>query len=214
MRSIPIVLLTAALLASGASTARAQDESVTIVPNAQFCNLVTDDVAACEQALDTLGSAGMLPEAFAGLIVATAPVGDADVVDTAPDESGNAVLGASQSRDDVKITVSKVDWKPKSSNSFFEPDEGNKYVSVLVVYEALEDDASYNPFYWSASDRDGFSYDYSAFNPKEPGLTSGHLRKGKKTQGWIAFEVPKDVAWLEVQESQFFGEDLYWTVKK
>ena len=47
--------------------ALAQDENttVTVVPNDQFCNLVADDLAACEQALMTLASAWMLPEAFA-----------------------------------------------------------------------------------------------------------------------------------------------------
>ncbi|MFO7533104.1 MAG: hypothetical protein R6W93_11635 [Candidatus Limnocylindrales bacterium] len=38
---------------------------VTVVPNDQFCNLVADDLEACEQALTTLASAGLLPEAFA-----------------------------------------------------------------------------------------------------------------------------------------------------
>lgn len=219
MRRIPLALTTTALLILASHPAFGQDDGPTIVPNEQFCNLVADDIAACEQALETLGSAGMLPEAFAGLVEAPEPsatASDAAHGDSAvtPDGSGNAALGASLSRDDVRITVAEVDWDPSSSNSFFEPAPGNRYVSVLVRYEALEDGASYNPFYWSANDEDGFSYSYSIFSPREPNLSSGDLREGRKTQGWITFEVPQDVDWLEVQESQFFGEDLYWTVER
>jgi len=33
-------------------------------------------------------------------------------------------------------------------NEYFGPDEGFKFVSVLVEYEALAADVSHNPFYW------------------------------------------------------------------
>lgn len=66
-RSLALAVAAAMLLVL---PALAQDEgpAVTVVPNDQFCNLVADDLAACEQALATLASAGMLPEAFAGLL--------------------------------------------------------------------------------------------------------------------------------------------------
>ncbi len=45
-------------------------------------------------------------------------------------------------------------------------------------------------------------------------LSSGELGMGRKTRGWITFEVPEDIDRLELQESQFSGEVLYWTVER
>lgn len=214
MRSSVVI---AALLALIIPTAVVAQDEVTVVPNDQFCNLVSDDLAACEDALSTLASAGMVPEAFEALLGGSVS-GDSEaadeVADSEPDTTGNAGVGDSQSRDDVRVTVVKANWKPKVTNQFLTPDKGNKVVAVLVRYEALDDDASYNPLYWSAADREGFSYSASIVPAVDPGLKSGDLRKGKKTQGWVTFEVPNNVNWLEVSESQFFEDSLYWTVPK
>ena len=48
-----------------------------------------------------------------------------------------AGVGDTLSRDDLELTLLKADWKPDISNSFYQPGEGQKYVSFLVRYEAL-----------------------------------------------------------------------------
>ena len=75
-------------------------------------------------------------------------------------------------------------------NEYFGPDEGFKYVSVLVEYEALVDDVSYNPLYWKVVDSQSYGYDYY-FMGKEPALDSSNgLKAGRKAKGWLTFQVP------------------------
>ena len=75
-------------------------------------------------------------------------------------------------------------------NEYFGPDEGFKYVSVLVEYEALVDDVSYNPLYWKLVDSQSYGYDYY-FMGKEPALDSSNgLKAGRKAKGWLTFQVP------------------------
>jgi hypothetical protein len=65
-----------------AGSAQGQETpAVTVVPDVQFCSLVADDLAACEEAVATLARAGMLPESFAALMIASAP---AETESTAP----------------------------------------------------------------------------------------------------------------------------------
>ena len=76
-------------------------------------------------------------------------------------------------------------------SEYFGPDEGFKYVSVLVEYEALVDDVSYNPFYWKVVDSESYGYDYY-FMGKEPALDSSNdLKAGRKAKGWLTFQVPQ-----------------------
>jgi hypothetical protein len=82
-------------------------------------------------------------------------------------------------------------------NEYFAPDAGNKFVSVLVEYEALANGVSYNPFFWTLRDSQGFSYNYYIFG-KEPALdSSNELQAGRKVKGWLTFQVP-------VGETQFY----------
>lgn len=75
-------------------------------------------------------------------------------------------------------------------NEYFGPDEGFKYVSVLVEYEALVDDVSYNPLYWKVVDSQSYGYDYY-FMGREPALDSSNgLKAGRKAKGWLTFQVP------------------------
>jgi hypothetical protein len=218
---LSLALAAAASLVLPSTPVLALGDGPTIVSNGEFCDLVADDAAACERTLETFGSAGMLPEAFAALIVpgptylaATADGDTAEGAEVLLGESENAVLGTSLSRNDVRVSVEQVDWKPKPENRLFRPGKGNKFVSVLIRYEALEENASYDRFYWTACDKDGFAYDHSLLDAKEPRLLSGQLREGRVTQGWITFEVPKNVNWLEVQESRPSTGDFHWTVER
>lgn len=209
----PIAVSLAAALLLPSSVALAQEADVTVVPNDQFCNLVADDLEACEQALTTLASAGMLPEAFSGLVSqagAQAPEGVTEESEMPAD--GEFGVGDTQTTDDAAITLVEVEWGV--DGGLLDPDPGMQFVSILVSYEALANGAAYNAFFWGATDADGFSYDQSFFGGNEPSLDSGELREGRKAQGWLTFSVPEAVDWLEFSESKPFGDELYWVVQR
>jgi len=91
---------------------------------------------------------------------------------------------------DVKISLLEASVYT-DYNEYFGPDEGFKFVSVLVEYEALVDGASYNPLYWKLVDSESYGYDYY-FMGKEPILDSSNaLKAGRKAKGWLTFQVPE-----------------------
>jgi hypothetical protein len=95
-------------------------------------------------------------------------------------------------------------------SEYFGPDEGFKYVSVLVEYEALVDDVSYNPFYWKVVDSESYGYDYY-FMGKEPQLDSSNdLKAGRKAKGWLTFQVPEAETTFYLVLSDF-THDGEWT---
>lgn len=118
-----------------------------------------------------------------------------------------------QLRDDVTITPLKVNWKTKPTNMFAKPGKRMKFVAVLVRYAAGEDGASFNEGDWEVTDKEGFSYDQPIIGAV-PDLDSGDIRPGKKAQGWVTFEVPKNANWLEISQTGFFQDPLYWTIKR
>ena len=198
-RTIAVAALLTLML-SGAATAADEPRSLDIVPDDQFCHLVADDPEACAQALATLASAGMLPQAFAVLVAAT------EDPSAAPAE-----LGGTQHRDDVAITVADVVWGPES---LIEPEDGMEHVSLLVSYEALDDVAASSPLFWGVADEEGLSYAYSAFG-QDPALVGGSVRADRGVvEGWVTFEVPSGTSWLEVSESRLFEDPLRWVVER
>jgi hypothetical protein len=88
------------------------------------------------------------------------------------------------------------------------PDKGFKYVSVLVEYEALVDDVSYNPFYWRVVDSQSYGYDYYWMG-KEPALGYNDLKAGRKAKGWLTFQVPEAETTFYLVLSDF-GHDGEW----
>jgi hypothetical protein len=91
---------------------------------------------------------------------------------------------------DVKVSLLEANVYT-DYNEYFGPDEGFKFVSVLVEFEALADDVSYNPLYWKLVDSQSYGYDYY-FMGKEPMLDSSNaLKSGRKAKGWLTFQVPK-----------------------
>ena len=100
-------------------------------------------------------------------------------------------------------------------NEYFGPDEGFKFVSVLVEYEALADDVSHNPFYWKLVDSESYGYDYY-FMGKEPALdSSDDLKAGRKAKGWLTFQVPEAETTFYLVLSDFTHEgEWQFTVAK
>lgn len=138
---------------------------------------------------------------IAGCGGSTAKVTDtpeATVESTPTPEPTQEIAGVGYYIEWTDVRVSLVEAGVYSNyNEYFAPDAGNKFVAVLVEYEALADNVSYNPFFWTLRDSQGFSYNYYIFG-KEPALdSSNELRAGRKVKGWLTFQVP-------VGETQFY----------
>jgi hypothetical protein len=76
-------------------------------------------------------------------------------------------------------------------DEFWLPDAGNIFLVIDVIVEnaSRDDEAPYNPLYFSVKDSDSFEYDTSMLAP-DPALSSGTLVRGDKSRGNVAFEVP------------------------
>ncbi len=237
MRLTAATLLAISALAATALPALGQEEEatlpVTVITNAEFCALVSQDPVVCEGILTGMTTARVVPEAFANLVVTEvaveapsaepgaaasgAPVAEATIEPSAEATAApakEAGVGDTLSRDDLELTLLKADWRPDISDSFYQPGEGQKYVSFLVRYEALEDGAEYNIIFWDAIDKAGTRYEAEVLGQIEPDLTVGQLASGKKVQGWVTYEVPQDVNQLQVIETQVLNDDLSWTSKR
>lgn len=240
MRLAPTALLATVALASLAVPAVAQDEGtdvpITVITNAEFCALVSDDSVVCEGIISGMETARVVPESFAeifdmasGTDVAADPSAEASLLPGAdasaePTEepaaeateapAAEAGVGDALARDDLEITLLKADWKPDISDSFYQPGKGAKYVSFLVRYEATEGGARYNITNWDAVDAEGTRYEAEVLGQITPDLKVGELAKGKKEQGWVTYEVPQDVNQLQIIESQVLKDDLVWTSKR
>jgi hypothetical protein len=83
MRTTSAVFLTVAAIAAMSVPALAREE-VTVVPDAVFWNKITDaDTAACERGLSSLAATGLVPESYAGLVVAPESVGGSSATESA-----------------------------------------------------------------------------------------------------------------------------------
>lgn len=107
------------------------------------------------------------------------------------------------------FVVLEVDLNVKN-DGVFKPDAGNKWIAALVEIEGIDPNgASYNPFYFTLRDGDGFEYNFSAFG-KDPALQSSNdLKPGKKVRGWVTFEVPKGATGLLLlYEAGFIADEV------
>jgi hypothetical protein len=154
----------------------------------------------------------------AATVVETDPTPTAEAPGQSPassngDQPDNGGGGAAKVGDKIKLgdeqyfTVKEVDRWPGSD--FIRPDAGMKFVAVLTQIEGINPEgSSYNPFFFTLRDTDGFEYEFSAFS-KEPQLqSSNRLQAGEKVQGWVTFEVPKSTKQVVlIYSPDFFGLD-------
>jgi len=213
MRTAAAALLAIAALIAGALPALAQDEEtappLTVITNAEFCSLVSPGSLTCEEVITSMAAARILPEAFSGLIV-TEPTDET----TVDELGGSGGVGDTLARDDLEITLLRAGWNLDSSDAFYKPGKGRKYVSVLVRYEVVADGATYNIIFWDATDKAGKRYEATVLGPITPDLKVGDLKAGEAVQGWVTYEVPRDVNQLTLIESQVLEDDLAWTAKR
>jgi len=93
---------------------------------------------------------------------------------------------------DFVIKVNKVqDFT--SNDEFMQPEKDMKLVAIEVEYNNPTGDKQLNsnPFDWSVSDNEGYSYEYDAMMAKEPILDGKTLNPGGKVKGWLTFKIPK-----------------------
>jgi hypothetical protein len=187
-----------------------------VITNEQFCALLTDDLVGCEGIIEGMASTNIVPEAWADLLATDFVTTDPNVVPDIdrPEEIPDGEVGDTQVRDDLEITLVRADWRPDLSDVFFKPKGGNKYVSVLVEYNALEDGATYNIIFWDAEDTEGNRYEATVLGPITPDLKVGSLAQGEGVRGWVTFEVPRDVNDLRVIESQVLKPDVAWNISR
>lgn len=101
---------------------------------------------------------------------------------------------------DYVIKVEGMEDPYNESNEFLQPDAGNRYVTVEVLYENPTDDKNidYNSWDWTLFDSDGYNYDPS-FVGKDPDLSSGTLNPGGTVRGWVTFEVRSESTNFKIQ---------------
>jgi len=110
MRIIASTLLTVAALAAAALPVAAQDDGsalpVSVITNAEFCALVSQDPVVCEGILTGMTTARIVPEAFANLVPEEVPV-----------EAPSAEPGAGASGAPVAEPVAEPSVEPSAEAS-------------------------------------------------------------------------------------------------
>jgi hypothetical protein len=111
-----------------------------------------------------------------------------DPTETPLPVSSVGAIGESQEAGGIAVTVFDV-YKAESIG-IWTPDSGNVYLVIEVLIENVnrDDEAPYNPLYFSVKDNDGFE-STSSISAPDPSLHSGTLPKGDKVRGFVAFEV-------------------------
>lgn len=115
-------------------------------------------------------------------------------------------LGESFEAKGLKVTFEKAErWE--SDNMFIQPDDGNIYIRVYVTGENI---GKTDRFIWSY-DFDCYADGAATTTPLvgDETLTGGTISSGRKTAGYIYFEIPENTETVEVEY-----ETSFWTGKK
>jgi hypothetical protein len=94
---------------------------------------------------------------------------------------------------DYVVTVTKYHDNTPAPDELSKPEEGNKFITVEVLYENKKGtrQLEYNPFDWKLVDNDGYYYEVDFNIAKQPVLQSGALSIGQKSRGWITYQAAK-----------------------
>ena len=81
------------------------------------------------------------------------------------------------------------EYKP---TGYMNPKEGNKYISVKIIYENPTDTPdSYSTYNFKLKDSEDFSYS-DTYGGRDPRIESGDLEANGKVTGYMTFEIPQD----------------------
>lgn len=115
------------------------------------------------------------------------------LVDTAGSELGDVIVHEARAYTEA--------------SEFLTADPGRMFVGARVEYVARAE-FSYNPFDWVAHDDAGRQYEPSGF-ALDPELGAGTLARGRRTSGWVSFDVPQSNKALWIDYQTYDGEVIF-----
>lgn len=135
-------------------------------------------------------------------------------------------------RDKTKVESAKSDFKigdkiqfskyvlqvtnveiSKIYNQAWEPEKGKKFVAVeVLINNTSKESVDYNILSgFDLVDEYGYEYSFAVFGVREPSLSAGDIPPGRKTRGWITFEVEKGSKEFEfVYSPGFFSSQKFY----
>jgi hypothetical protein len=122
---------------------------------------------------------------------------------SAPGQIGDATTSA-----DFELTVHSVTDPYTTSDDFFAPEPGNRWVLLDVSLANVSDESQdYSSFDFTVRDADNFLHD-ATYTDAPQELDFGSLLPGETIRGTVSFEVPEDAALRRlVFERGFLGEE-------
>jgi hypothetical protein len=131
-------------------------------------------------------------------------LGGADATATPPPPGS---IGEPVRSENFELTVHSLDDQYTTSDEYFQPTPGQRYVVVELSLKNVSDTSQdYSSFDFKLHDADNFEYDSTYVNAEHE-LDGGSLLPGETIRGSVAFQLPVD-AQLDrlVYEPGFFGE--------
>lgn len=138
---------------------------------------------------------------------------DSGKVDSTTDTEKIFKLGQTAEKDGVKITVKNK--KISKGNDWGKPSKGNKFLILKVLVENNSDD---DVIISSMADFEAYCDDYKldyssdaliALSVDKKSILDGTIASGKKLEGYLGYEVPKDWKSVEIH----YTDDL-WSSEK
>ncbi len=105
------------------------------------------------------------------------------------------------------LQITYVSCAPYESSTLFQPKDGYMYIALKLSAQNMSTVDRFLSSYEFECYADGIKTDPFPFSGNE--LSGGTLSAGRKTEGFIYFEVPKDAAEIEVEY-----ETSFWTDQK
>lgn len=90
---------------------------------------------------------------------------------------------------------------------YLEADAGVVWIGAKIRYDAVAN-YDYNLFDWVAHDGEGNQYQPSGV-ARSPELGAGTLAAGRRAEGWVSFEVPRDVTQLWADYTTYDGTVIF-----
>jgi hypothetical protein len=116
--------------------------------------------------------------------------GSNGAVATVPPPGEGPPIGTAVEAGPSRYTVNGME-DPGPEDDFYQPDEGNRWVTFDITQEAVSGQASASPWDFTVQDEDGFIYEWT-FGAKQPEFSSTQLAVGQRIRGFLTFEVPED----------------------
>lgn len=112
------------------------------------------------------------------------------------------------STDNRKLRIILQSVSVADEIEIWKPDEGNRFVIVDVMMEALADNQLANPFLFKVEEEDGTVHTFSiASGALSKSFESATLDRGQKTGGQIAFEVRLQARQLKLHYEPLFDSN-------